>query len=273
MCIDQLEDQETLRHCTLPPGSTLSPQERIDRAHLARTDSSVTKTTIERVDRAVARYGYHVEKSLGRVKGHPIFKVVPSTERMIAGEFPDNNPFPKIVTAQDLANSKNPQETLNAWFGQYLRILYAVRQGLLTTLYRAVYDENTRLLLLFSEFVDNPRFGSDLAKLHLTWMEALGLGYLVSNQVAQLHAKGLAHNNICNAALLLKADPASLGIRPAMVGLVAPSLRPEALQSDIRRLAQMILGWAHPKRVHPLEPHLQTEMKATRGVTLLSFWC
>ena len=38
----------------------------------------------------------------------------------------------------------------------------------MTTLYRALYDESTGHLFLFSEFVDDPRFGSSLDELDLT---------------------------------------------------------------------------------------------------------
>lgn len=264
LCVDQLQVQRESRLITLRPGATLSPEQRVEIAHDSRTDITVTKTLIETVDRAVTRYGYQVTRCLGRAKGHPIFHVVPDPERIAEGECPDSNPFPKIVTAQDLSTTEDPQRVLDLWFGHYLRVLYAVRQGLLTTLYRAVYDENTSQLLLFSEFVDDARFGTDLPNHKLTWVEALGLGYLVAGQIARLHQHGMAHNNVCPASLVLKADPESRQVLPAMAGLVEPSLGPTAIEADIRQLVAMLLDWTLPGRISPLESRLQPNMKATR---------
>lgn len=249
---------------TLPP-TLEEASDRVDSVLRSRTDQTVTKAVIEIVDQALTRYGYHVDKSLGRVKRHPIFLASPDPELVALGRFQDTNLFPKIVTAQNLNQAQNPNAVLDAWFGRYLPILKSVRQGLLTTLYRAVFDEYTGMLLLFSEYVADPRFGQDLDPHDLTLDEALGLGYLVSRQVQQLHGHGLAHNNVRARALLLKGSRETRKVYPAMVGLVEPSMEPAALAADVRGLAGLILRWIRPERVEALEPPRRARIDEIRG--------
>ncbi len=226
----------------------LAAEIRLARIHQTRTDRTVTKAVVDIVEEAVARFGYQLEQGLGRVKGHPIFLIVPNPELVASGKFPDANTFPKIVTAQSLTRVSNAQEVLDLWFGSYLPILHRVRQGL-TTLYRALYDEDTSQLLLFSEFVSDPRFGTDLEEHDLSLREALGLAYVVTRQVACLHTEGLAHNNVHAGSLLFKRAKESRNVRPAMVGLVEPSLDPRAIVADVRQLAALVRSWLRRERI------------------------
>jgi len=239
--------------------------DRIATVHATRPDEAVSREVIEAIAGALDRFGYDVERSLGRVKGRPIFLAVPKQALVNAGQFPDNNTFPKIVTAQDLSAADDRQRVLDNWFGAFLPVLYQVRQGLLTTFYRAVFDETSGYLLLFSEYVKDARFGPSLESHALRLDEALGLGYLVARQVATLHARGLAHNNVRAEALLLKAIDELREVHPAMVGLVDPSLEPEAQKTDVRGLAGLILSWIRPERVDALDARLRTTIDDLRS--------
>jgi tRNA A-37 threonylcarbamoyl transferase component Bud32 len=259
-CLDQLGSAAEARHTTLPATeTTLSPAQRVDSVHQNAPDKRVlTKEIILAVDSALNRYGYVVKKALGQVKTRSIFLATPDPELVATGQFPDANTFPKIVTAQDLKQVPNSQEVLDLWFGRYLPVLHSARQGLMTTLYRAVFDEDSGHLFLFSEFVDDPRFGTALEEVDdMTLPEALGLGYLVARQVSRLHDQGMAHNNVSPAALLLKGIPNTRQVHPAMVGLVDPSIEPEALVADVRKLAGLVLSWVHANKVEALDPRLR----------------
>ncbi|HUH00810.1 MAG TPA: protein kinase, partial [Kofleriaceae bacterium] len=218
-----------------------------------RTDTTVNGAVIQIADDALGRYGYQIDKSLGRVKGHPIFLASPRPELLAHGKFSDTNTFPKIVTAQNLNLAADPQAVLDAWFGHYLPILKNAREGRMTTLYRAVFDEESYHLLLFSEFVSDARFGPDLDPHELTLEEAFGLAYLATQQVARLHRQGLAHNNVRARSLLLKGLRDTRDVHPAMLGLVEPSISPESLVDDVRKLSGLVLGWIRPIRVEALD--------------------
>jgi tRNA A-37 threonylcarbamoyl transferase component Bud32 len=232
----------------------------------ARRDLSVTPAQIQSVDEALARYGYVVQRSLGRVRGHAIYMVVPSAELLANGQFPDANTYPKIVTAIDLGLVANPAQIVENWLGCYLPVLKSVRQGLLTSLYRGVHDEPSRHLFLFSEFVDDPRFGQDLEPHDLTLPEALGLGFLVARQVGRLHEHGLAHNNVRAPSLLLKGVRETRRVHPAMVGLVDPSVDPAAMANDVRQLANLNVSWIRSSRIEACEPRLRARLDELRGV-------
>jgi len=233
----------TLRYGGLPTAA------RVKEIVEGRRDQSISESQIRDVDQALASHGYEIQRSLGRVKGHPIFLAAPIPELVAIGQFPDSNTYPKIVTALDLSSVPNPDEVVDLWLGGYLPILRAARQGLLTSLYRVVHDDERKLLFLFSEYVDDARFGTDLEDLDLTLYEALGLGYLVSCQVRRLHRRGMAHNNISARALLLKGVRIQRMVRPAMVGLVAPSLDPSDMTEDVRHLAELIASWIRQTRI------------------------
>lgn len=256
---------------TLPPPRTHDTiafhddKERVQSVHKESRDRSITKANIEIVDEALGRYGYQVQRALGRVKEYPIFIAAPHPELVAQGQFPDANTYPKIVTALDLNNEHNPDLIVDLWLGGYLPILRQARQGLLTPLYRVVFDETSRFLFLFSEYVDNARFGLDLDKHELSLKEALALGFLVARQVRRLHKRGMAHNNIAASSLLLKGLEKTREVHPAMVGIVAPTLKPNDMLRDVMRLAGLILSWVRPSRIDELEPVLKARIEAMAG--------
>ncbi len=67
-----------------------------------RRDDAVTRPQVELAEAALYTWGYELQKSLGRVKGHPIFVAAPRVDLLAAGQFPDANTFPKLVTVIDL---------------------------------------------------------------------------------------------------------------------------------------------------------------------------
>ena len=145
-----------------------------------------------------------------------------------------------------------------------------MRQGLLTSLHKVIYDANTSSLLLFSEYVDEPRFGDRIAELDLNIDGALALGFVVIRQVAALHEHGMAHNNISPSALLFKGAAATRLVMPAMIGLVEPAMGAEAMAGDCRQLAGMILSWLRPTRVAALHVRVRPMFEALRA--RLSAW-
>jgi tRNA A-37 threonylcarbamoyl transferase component Bud32 len=239
--------------------------DKIETIHATRPDAEVSREAIEAVAHGLGRFGYDIERSLGQVKGHPIFLAVPQPALLAAGQFPDKNTFPKIVCAQDLRGVADRQRILDNWFGAFLPVLYTVRQGLMTTFYRAVFDDESGYLLLFSEFVKDARFGDALTEHSLRLDEALGLGYLAARQVSRLHAQGLAHNNVRAESLLLKKIDETRAVHPAMVGLVDPSLDPAAQQADVRGLAALMLAWIRTERVDALDARLRTTIDDLRS--------
>ncbi|HUS66044.1 MAG TPA: protein kinase [Kofleriaceae bacterium] len=222
--------------------------ERVRAVYEARPDTSVERVDIAAAAAALERQGYELRRAMGRVMGHPIYMAAPRPDLVALGQFPDTNTYPKLVTAIDIAE-KDREHTIDLWIGGYLPILRAARQGMLTPLYKVMYDEVTSLLLLFSEYVDDVRFGHDLEPHDLSLQEAFGLGYVVARQVRRLHLRGMAHNNVSESSLLLKADRGARRALPAMVGIVSPTFDAEDIAADVRRLAQLVLSWMRPMRV------------------------
>ncbi len=260
-CVQVLATGRTLppprSHQTLIWGDD---KQRVQSVHKERRDSSITKAVIEVVDEALVRYGYLVHRALGRVKEYPIFLVAPNPELVAHGEFSDSNTYPKIVTALDLNGVPRADEIVDLWLGGYLPILRAARQGLLTSLHRVVFDQPSGFLLLFSEYVDDARFGSELDKHELTLKETLGLGFLVARQVRRLHKRGMAHNNIAASSLLLKGLRDTREVHPAMVGIVSPTLDAADMTTDVLRLAALIMSWIRVPLIEALEPVLRTRL-------------
>lgn len=128
-----------------------------------------------------------------------------------------------------------------------------------------IYDANTSSLLLFSEYVDEPRFGDRIAELDLHIDGALALGFLVIRQVAALHEHGMAHHNISPGALLFKGASATRTVIPAMIGLVEPAMGAEAMSEDCRALSGMVLQWLKPNRVAALHLRVKPMFDALRG--------
>ncbi|CAN5922889.1 hypothetical protein BH11MYX3_BH11MYX3_13510 [soil metagenome] len=229
------------------------------------SDPSITEEVVSAATDAVRAWGYEVERSLGRAKGHPIFLASPQAELVASGAFPDANIFPKLVTMIDLTRIADPRKFVEDWQQFFWPILKRVREGLLTSLHKVIYDANTSSLLLFSEYVDEPRFGDRIAESDLHVDGALALGLLVIKQVAALHEHGMAHNNISPGALLFKGAAATRTVMPAMIGLVEPAMGPEAMAGDCRALAGMVLTWMRPNRVASLHVRIKPMFEAMRG--------
>jgi tRNA A-37 threonylcarbamoyl transferase component Bud32 len=228
-------------------------------------DPTITAAVVQGAERAVYDWGYEIERSLGRVKGHPIFLASPRTDMVASGSFPDANVFPKLVTVIDLTKIRDPRQFVENWQQYFWPILKRVRQGLLTSLHKVIYDANTSSLLLFSEYVDEPRFGDRVAELDLHVDGALALGFLVVRQVAALHEHGMAHNNISPGALLFKGSSATRSVMPAMIGLVEPAMGADAMAGDCRALSGMVLQWLRPNRVAALHVRIKPMFEALRA--------
>ncbi|HWU91284.1 MAG TPA: protein kinase [Kofleriaceae bacterium] len=245
------------------------PAERTDTAPSPESEPTgeavVTAEVVEGAERAIVDWGYKVERSLGRVKGHPIFLASPRADMVAAGTFPDANIFPKLVAVIDLTKVDDPRRFVENWQQYFWPILKRVRTGLLTSLHKVIYDANTSSLLLFSEYVDEPRFGDRIAELDLHIDGALALSFLVIRQVAALHEHGMAHHNISPGALLFKGASATRTVMPAMIGLVEPAMGPEAMAEDCRALAGMLLQWLRPNRVAALHVRVKPMFDAMRG--------
>jgi serine/threonine protein kinase len=239
-------------------------------AQVAAKDPSITPDIIQNAEKAAFQWGYQVDASLGRVRGHPIFMASPRHDLVASGQFPDSNHFPKLITCIDLTRVPDPRKFVENWQQFYWPILKRVRQALLTSLHKVIYDANTGSLLLFSEYVDDPRFGDKLAELDIHVDGALALGFIVIRQVAALHEQNMAHNNITPNALLFKGQEATRTVMPAMIGLVEPAMGAEAMSGDCRALAGMILTWLRPNRVQSLHIRVKPMFEALRSK--LSTW-
>jgi serine/threonine protein kinase len=234
------------------------------------SDPTITAQVIAVAEAAVWEWGYNIERALGRVGGHPIFLASPRHDLVQVGQFPDANIFPKLVTVIDLTKVRDPREYVENWQRYFWPILKRVRQGLLTLLYKVIYDAKSSSLLLYSEYVDDPRFGDRIAEVDLHIDGALSLAFLVIRQVAALHEHGMAHNNISPEALLFKGAQATRTVMPAMVGLVDPAMGAEAMSGDCRALSGMMLTWLRPSRIAALHPDIKARFEALR--TTLSTW-
>ncbi len=243
---------------------------RIESVVASSADPSITREVVKAAEDAVFAWGYDVERSLGRVRGHPIFLANPRPDMIASGAFPDANVFPKLVTMIDLTKVKDPREFVDNWQRYFWPILKRVREGLLTSLHKVIYDANTSSLLLFTEYVDEPRFGDRVAELDLHVDGALALGFLVIKQVSALHEHGMAHNNISPGALLFKGAAATRTVMPAMIGLVEPAMGAAAMAGDCRQLAGMVLAWLRPDRVVTLHIRIKPMFEALRSK--LSAW-
>lgn len=264
-CVDELDDAGPARTSAFDEVETVVHEMQEERLRRVRSIPGATKLPnvtpgfLDLLESALERYGYRVERSLGQIRDRSILLAAPIPELLASGQFPYANTYPKIVTAVNLNLAPDAQAALDLWFGKYLPVLESVRQGLFTSLYKAIYDEYTGYLLLFSEFVDDPRFGTDLARHELSLVEAFGLGFLIVRQVGQLHEHGLAHNNVGPGSLMFKGVRDSRVVVPSMAGLVEPSTDPEAIHRDVRHLAGLLLSWLRPA-------HVETAAQPVRAV-------
>jgi serine/threonine protein kinase len=240
-------------------------QRAVSAAMASTPDPSITVDIVRAAEQAVWDWSYSVERSLGRVRGHPIFLATPRADLLAAGQFPDANTFPKLVTVIDLTKVSDPRAFVENWQRYFWPILKRVRQGLLTSLHKVIYDANSSSLLLFSEYVDEPRFGNQVGELDLHVDGALALGFLVIRQVAALHEHGMAHNNISPDALLFKGVAATRTVVPAMIGLVEPAMGAEAMAGDVRQLARMLVDWLRPNRIEALHVRIKPMFESVRG--------
>jgi hypothetical protein len=217
-----------------------------------RPDESVTFEHIQEMQVVLARQGYVLERSLGRVKGHPIHAAAPDPVLVATGRFA-GNPYKKIVTAIDLRGRHDAEAYVADWLGRIMPVLQDVRQHL-TALHKVVYDRPAGQLLLFSELLEDARFGTDLIRHELELAEALGLGVIVAAQIARLHEQGIAHNNVTLRSLLFKRLRETGQVKPLFVGLVEPSFAPDAMVEDVRRLAGVLLALVRRTRVNEAPP-------------------
>lgn len=269
-CLDALDDYEpgTGPAFDLEDTEVHAPEQALQRRVRSLPGAklpNVTSSFIDLLSGALQRYGYRPERGLGQIRNRPIFLAAPIPELVASGQFPYANTYPKIVTAVNLNLEPDAQAALELWFGKYLPVLERVRRGLFTSLNKAIYDEFTGYLLLFSEFVDDPRFGTDLAKHELSLIEAFGLAFLLLRQIAELHEHGLAHNNVAAASLLLKGVRDTRLVLPSMSGLVEPSTTPQALQSDIRQMAGLILSWLRPGSIESTSQEVRPQLEDLRS--------
>jgi serine/threonine protein kinase len=237
----------------------------VDLVAASNADPTITPEVVHAAENAVWEWGYSVERSLGRVRGHPIFLASPRQDLVASGGFPDANIFPKLVTVIDLTRVADPRAFVESWQRYFWPILKRVRQGLLTSLHKVIYDAKTSSLLLFSEYVDEPRFGDRVSEIDLHVDGALALGFLVIRQVAALHEHGMAHNNISPRALLFKGIDDTRTVVPAMIGLVEPAMGAEAMAGDVRGLSSLILAWLRPNRINALHVRIKPTFEAMRA--------
>jgi hypothetical protein len=223
----------------------------------------VTLEEVRRVDLSLARQGYIIEKSLGRVKEHPIFLAQPDPDLVAAGRFGEDN-YRKIVTALEVSGRAGGQEFVETWLGRIRPIVDRVRQGFTTALKRVVYDKGSGLLLLFSEYVADARFGTDLGRHELTLEEVFGLALIIAAPIARLHEEGLAPTNVQPRSLLLQGRKSAGQVRAMFVGLVEPSFDHAALEEDVRNLAALIVGLIRQSRIDALRAEVRPSIAALR---------
>jgi serine/threonine-protein kinase len=228
-----------------------------DELYESRLDPTVTLEQIQAAERTLARYGYLVEQSLGRVKGHPIYLAMPDPELVGAGQFASDNIYRKIVTTIDLSERSDANEYVQRWLTRILPIVKRVRQGYLTALYKVVHDREAQQLLLFTEWIADARFGTDLEAHSLSLEEVFGLGLLGALSIGRLHDQGLAHNNVVPESLVFKGLRESGRVYPLFLGLVEPSFDAEARAADVRNLAAMIERLIRPARIDALKPEVR----------------
>lgn len=229
-----------------------------------RPDPSVTLEEIQSAEKTLSRHGYLVEASLGRVKSHAIYLAMPDPELVGAGRFPEENTYRKVVTVLDLRGRGDQTAFVKSWLERIQPIVSRVRQGYLTALYRVVHDHESEALLLFSEYVDDARFGTELGEHDLTLEEVFGLGLIVAVSIARLHDAGLAHNNVEPRSLVFKGLRDQGRVVPLFVGLVEPTFEADARAADVRGLARMIADLVHPAAMDALRPDLRLIVERER---------
>ncbi len=264
--------RETLPHLKQEPRAKFSPSKTIgygdSSSRLKRVQSSASPAARDKLgdtDSMLRDIGYVLQRSLGNVQGNEIFLATPDPGLVALGQFADGNLYPKIVSVLDYHEEKDPKLFVENWLGIYQPALKKARQGLMTSLYKIVHSDDTKLLLILTEYVEDARFGVDLVEENLDLQEAFGLAYLISQQIAALHKHGLAHNNVCAQALLLKGVHENHCVHPAMVGIVNPSQDPSHMQNDARQLALLLLSWLSDTQIAEASPANQAKLNVLQS--------
>jgi serine/threonine protein kinase len=208
----------------------------------SRPDASLTQEAFDLASHGIVKQGYRIERCLHRLKGHGAFIVCPDPKLVADGLFPERNPFKKVATALDLRgmSESEREDFLRDWNEHIEPAIGCVRQRYLTPLFMASYDAETRHLLLFTEYLSNPRFGGDLLAHELYLSQVLALAMELAMPLRELHGRGLAHNNVSLATVMFKADPQTETARPLLAGLVEPSLDSAHCQEDVRQYARVV---------------------------------
>jgi serine/threonine protein kinase len=266
LTIDQLSPERTPGPVHVSVGAdvtqvTWSPEEIYE----SRADPSVTLDEIRALEPVLRRYGYLLEASLGRVKGHPIYLAMPDPVLVGSGQFPDENTYRKIVTIVDLSGRVDAEAFVTEWLTRIYPIVSRVRQGFLTALNKVVHDRESRQLLLFSEYVADARFGTDLTAHELSLEEVFGLGLICALSIARIHEQGLAHNNVDPQSLVFKGLREQGRVVPLFVGLVEPTFDAEARSADVRNLAKLVAGLIRQTRVDALRADLRRVVELERA--------
>jgi hypothetical protein len=207
-----------------------------------RPDAELTHDAFAMAAQGIAKQGYRIERCLHCLKGHGAFIVGPEPRLAAAGLFPERNPFKKVATALDLRgmSEREREDFLRDWREQIEPAIGCIRQRHLTPLFMVSYDAETKHLLLFTEYLSNPRFGGELLAHELYLSQVLALALELAIPLRELHARGLAHNNVGLATVMFKADSPSETARPLLAGLVEPSLDPQRCQEDVRQYARLV---------------------------------
>jgi serine/threonine protein kinase len=271
----ELPDQEKSKRRITAQPTALSFLRDLEENTGENTENNLGQATANHDSHASASqamwtWGYQAVKHLGMVRAHPIFLAEPRSDQIASGQFADANTFPKLVTVIDLTKMADPRQFVENWQQYFWPILKKIRSGMLTHLHKVIYDAETSTLLLFSEYIEEPRFGDRIAETDMHIDGALALGFIVIKQVAAIHEQGMAHHNILPSALLFKGNAATRSVQPAMIGLVEPAMGAEAIAADCRALSGMILTWLRPNRAAQLNGKVKPMFEQMR--TKLSGW-
>ena len=162
-------------------------------AFVCRPDQDLTLDAFDQAAHGIAKQGYRIERCLHCVKGHGAFIVCPDPRLVAAGLFPERNPFKKVAAALDLRGMSDPDREgfLRDWNTQIEPAISCIRRRYLTPLFLVSYDAETRHLLLFTEFLSNPRFGGDLLVHELFLSQVLALALELAAPLRELHAHAI----------------------------------------------------------------------------------
>ena len=230
------------------------------------TDPTITPEVVA-ARRVAARVGLRARAEPRPGEGPPDLssrRRAPTWSR--AAQFPDANIVPQARDDDRPDKLADPRGLVEHWQQYFWPILKHVRDGLLTTLHKVIYDANTSSLLLFSEYVDEPRFGERIAEARPA-RRRRARARVPRDQAgrAALHEHGMAHNNVSPGRAAVQGrrrDPhgAARDDRPGRAVAGA-----EAMAGDTRALAWMVLSWLRPNRIAcAARPHQADVRRAAR---------